>query len=468
MRSVGGALRKGGILCATALVVAGAAGAGQLGEGDFGDAPDGQRAGYLGSTVTGTFPSRHEHDGAHAHDTGAIWLGARADSESDAKLVDQDASDDGVAVALRPCATSTAYVAITVPSGAVGTAYVNLLFDWNRSGSWGGNDRCAPEWAARNVAIDVSQQTERTRVYAIPFRAGTQTRNLWYRAIVSLDQRWTNEKGAGTIARGEVEDSRVGKAATKRVRRRGKIVSLGAICTPAPLVIPSGGTGRILLDRPQGAREVGAVSLAPGVTAKTRARTLSVRGAVLTYRSTSRATRNVDEIVPLQVTYEKLGTLVVRCGIRIVPQPFIRAEPVRSNCTLVGPPSTFAPLGGTSLRGKFRVPGVARSWVRQCGGREDATVGAVEISGFGGAAPAGAILHLGDPTRRVPPARWGCAVAGPDTVRCAGAPVLAANRDYFFDVAFGGALPEALTQVHVVLITPEGEIVGSVESGRAP
>jgi hypothetical protein len=429
--------------------------------------PDGQRAGYLGSTVTGTFPSRHEHDGAHAHDTGAVWLGTRADSESDAKLVDQDTSDDGVSVALRSCAASTAYVAITVPSGGAGTAYVNLLFDWNRSGSWGANDRCAPEWAVRNVAIDVSQQRERTRVYAIPFRGGAQTRNLWYRAIVSLDQRWTSETGAGTIARGEVEDSRIGKAATKRVRRKGKVVSLGAICTPAPLVIPAGGTGRILLDRPQGAREVGAVSLAPGVTAKTRARTLSVRGAVLTYRSTGGTMRTVEEIVPLVVTYEKLGTLVVRCGVRVVHQPFIRAEAVRSNCTLVGPASTFAPLSGSSLRGRFRVAGVARSWVRQCGGRDDATVGAVEISGFGGAAPAGAILHLGDPTRRVPPARWGCAVAGPDSVRCAGEPVLAASRDYFFDVAFGGAVPEGLAQVHLVLFSTAGEVIGSIESGRA-
>jgi hypothetical protein len=456
------------ILCAAALVVAGAAGAARLGEGDFGDAPDGQPAGYFGSSVAGTFPSLHEHDGAHAHDTGAVWLGARADSESQAKLVDRDLSDDGVAVALRSCGTSTAYVAITVPSGGAGTAYVNLLFDWNRSGSWGANDRCAPEWAARNVAIDLSQQRERTRVYAIPFRGGVQTRNLWYRAIVSLDQRWTTDSGAGTIARGEVEDFKVGQPAAKRVRRKGKTVLLGAICTPSPLVIRRGGIGRILLDRPSGARTIGDVSLARGVAAKTRLRTLSVRGAVLTYRSTGGATRTIEEVVPLQITYRKLGTLVVRCGVRVLHQSVIRAEAVRSNCTLVGPPSTFAPLAGVGLRGRFRLPGQARSWARQCGGREDATVGAVEISGFGGAAPAGAILHLGDPTRRVPPARWGCAVTGPNSVRCAGSPELKTSQDYYFDVAFGGAVPDGLVQVHLVLFTPAGEIVGSVESGRAP
>ncbi len=49
-------------------------------------------------------------------------------------------------------------------------------------------------------------------------------------------------------------------------------------------------------------------------------------------------------------------------------------------------------------------------------------------------------------------------------MRCAGDP-LARNRDFFLDVAFEGTAAE-VSQLHLVLLTPTGEIVGSTESGR--
>ena len=51
-------------------------------------------------------------------------------------------------------------------------------------------------------------------------------------------------------------------------------------------------------------------------------------------------------------------------------------------------------------------------------------------------------------------------------MRCAGTP-LRVGANYFFDVSFGGPAPEGLGQVHVVLLSTNGEIVGSVESARA-
>lgn len=466
MGGVGGGLRNVLALGAVALVAVGAATAARLDAGDFGDAPDGRATGYFAGNSTGSFPSLASHDGAHAHDTGTVRFGASASAEADAKLVNADASDDGVAVTLRSCATSTAYVAIAIAPGTTGTAYVNLLFDWNRNGAWGAQDSCAAEWAARNVAIDLSKQTSPTQIYAIPFRAGRQVENLWYRALLSYEQRWTNETGAGAIARGEVEDSRIGNAVSKRARRRGKPVLLSATCTTSPLVVPRGGTGRIFLARTPGSRQIEKVALAPGVVPKNRSRTLTVRGGSVIYKSTGGPSRTVDEVVRIALIYENVGTLIVPCMVRVVQPPLATAEPARTNCTLTGPVSNFAPFeGGRKLRGKLRLGGAPRTWARQCFG-PDAGVGAVEISGFGGAGAIGAVVHLGDPTRRVPPPTWGCAVVGPDTVRCAGTP-LRTNTDYYFDVAFGGGLPDSVSQVHVVLLTTSGEPLGSVESGRS-
>jgi hypothetical protein len=466
MRRVGEALRRVAALGAVGLIVAGAASAARLGEGDFGDAPDGRPTGYFGGATLGAFPSLHARDGAHAHDTGVVRFGASASNEPDARLVDADTSDDGVAVTLRPCATSTAYVSVSAAPGATGTAYVNLLFDWNRNGLWSGQDRCASEWPVRNVAIDLAQHGAGTRVYAIPFRGGVQTRNLWYRALISHEQRWTTEAGTGAIARGEVEDSKVGNPVSRNARRKGRPVLLSAMCAPSPLVVARRSSGRILLDRRPGARSIDSISLAPGVVAKNAVRTLSVRGTVLTYRSTGGPARTVEEIVRVRVSYDKIGSIVVPCRVRVVQPPITRAEPTRANCTLTGPQSEYTILGGTAIRGRLRLGGSARSWARQCGGPDDAAVGGVEISGFAGAAPIGAVLHLGDPTRRTPPPTWGCTPAAPGVMRCAGTP-LRVGTNYYFDVSFGGAVPEGLGQVHVVLLSTNGETLGSVESARA-
>ncbi len=70
-----------------------------------------------------------------------------------------DRADDGVTAALLPhCAPTILTYTITVMPGAPpSVAYVNLWFDWDRSGDWGAVLPCAgvaaPEWAVKNQNV---------------------------------------------------------------------------------------------------------------------------------------------------------------------------------------------------------------------------------------------------------------------------------------------------------------------------
>jgi hypothetical protein len=93
----------------------------------------------------------------------------------------------------------------------VGTAYVNLIADWDRSGRWQGVDRkCGaknppPEWAIQNFAIDLAQQKTQTKLYRISFRAGSARGPLWYRVTLSVDEPLMDGSGTGFFERGEIE-----------------------------------------------------------------------------------------------------------------------------------------------------------------------------------------------------------------------------------------------------------------------
>ena len=116
---------------------------------------------------------------------------------------DQDKADDGVIIpALPNCQPTTLTYNVTVPAGApAGKAYVNLWFDWNRSGFWGGVVPCAgiaaPEWAVQNDIIALPGPG--TYVFTTPvFIAANQNPNqcLWWRITLS-DKPATNDDGRG-------------------------------------------------------------------------------------------------------------------------------------------------------------------------------------------------------------------------------------------------------------------------------
>lgn len=207
------------VACLVALVVAAllapaTAGASSLGAAskyDFGDAPDGRNAGG----VKGKFPSLLASNGARAADSAYAFLGARATVESDSLQTNRDRRDDGVTITrLASCTISEAVVTVNLPTHGMparGTGYVNIMFDWNRNGQWKGKDRrCSgkrvPEWAIKNKKINLSNQASEQKAYRIRFPAGRLTGPIWYRAILSVDEPWKNQSGAGGFERGEVED----------------------------------------------------------------------------------------------------------------------------------------------------------------------------------------------------------------------------------------------------------------------
>lgn len=207
---------------------------------DYGDAPDGAATAY-DSGVTGAFPSELASNGARTSTVDEVWLGQRVNTENDSNQVDADRFDDGVDLKLKSCAKSRAVFLVHVanPGEMTGTAYLNLFADWDESGEWSGADDCAAEWAVRNFPVDLSAQTQAMAVYVPSFTAGQNVKNIWFRAVVTKDQRLYDETGAGSFTSGEVED--YGPAVP------GKGGSYGVKCQPDPLIIAHGDAGKITI-----------------------------------------------------------------------------------------------------------------------------------------------------------------------------------------------------------------------------
>ena len=197
--------------------------------GDFGDAPDGQPAGYANTRIVGRFPTlaRTLHGGgigAHITSPGDERLGRLVTREADAddprdddgrpNLVNGDDGDDGVdgltvdlgGLPLRAQLSITLTVAETAPSGV---RYVNVLIDMNRDGRWGRTIDAAPEWAVRNWII-VSPPGLTTRLRSEPFAIGDRTSlpdGAWMRVLLTRDPIAGDDwDGSGQWIYGEVED----------------------------------------------------------------------------------------------------------------------------------------------------------------------------------------------------------------------------------------------------------------------
>ncbi|MDO8467142.1 MAG: Ig domain-containing protein [bacterium] len=160
----------------------------------------------LAADVIGKFPSLLGSDGARAIDADIVWLGDLRDKESNSKQTDAD-NDDGVVAEFNSCAASesTFKVHLKKPSEITGVAYLNLWADWNRDGEWSGGDECAAEWAVVNYEIDLSKQVAEIQPYVVFFPAG-KTTNVWYRAVISYNEKLTRADGGGEFSAGEVED----------------------------------------------------------------------------------------------------------------------------------------------------------------------------------------------------------------------------------------------------------------------
>jgi hypothetical protein len=215
----------GVVAIATAIAVSLLAPGSSLAKGgtiDFGDAPDGRKAGYGGAPkVAGKFPSVAATPGPRHTPIGGLRLGKGVDGEGNSHQVDRDLFDDGAEATLRNCGASTLEVALNgaaLPAAtrtSAHTAYVNAWFDWNRDGDWADpSDGCRAEWAIQNLPVDMSVlASSGFALLPISFTAGKRTQDMWWRVTLTLDQPVVDPTSKGPpipYVQGETEDYRIG------------------------------------------------------------------------------------------------------------------------------------------------------------------------------------------------------------------------------------------------------------------
>jgi hypothetical protein len=218
---------------------------------DFGDAPD------------PGFPSREASDGAKHSTISFEWLGDVVDAEADSRQVDGDRHDDGIVVGeLVACAENRLEVRITVqgrqnaqhPYDAQHLLYLNVLVDWDGSGSWSGRVWCAEElfaseWAVRNLPIDVSSWPDDVLSAVVPIEVtgGPRTGQAWARFTLSYGEVVSGEDwdGRGSFTYGETEDYLITvslpAAATPEVLASTPVVAASSVASPTSA--PEEGTG---------------------------------------------------------------------------------------------------------------------------------------------------------------------------------------------------------------------------------
>jgi len=179
---------------------------------DFGDAPD------------PGFPSLLDSEGARHFVVQFEWLGEGVNQELDSQQGDADLYDDGVQPGeLLTCQEAELQVKVSVasrddpqhPYDTEHLLYLNVLVDWDGNGSWAGTASCAgglaaPEWAIRNLPIDVSSwpQGVTSTVVPLEFMVGPQAGEAWVRFTLSYGQVVSGDDwdGRGAFAFGETED----------------------------------------------------------------------------------------------------------------------------------------------------------------------------------------------------------------------------------------------------------------------
>lgn len=423
---------------------------------DFGDAPDGKLTGYTGGATVGSFPSLLTSDGARTADVATIWLGDKVDKESDSKQVDVDAFDDGVAVTLSSCATSKAslLVHVTKPGTTSGTAYLNMFFDWDKNGKWGGTDSCgADEWAVRNVPVDLSAQTTAVAVYVPSFLAGKNVTNIWYRAAVTLDERMLSETGTGSYAKGEVED--YGPA-----RKPANAKKFGAYCKPNPLILFHGAAGKFEIKPKPGSVPITFVGLANNVTPNTKQRKLQVAGLTVRYTSkkVDKPNRVVFETVPVRVRFGTTASIIVKCNAVVIH--FTPRVPQQQNVhdyttTKVTGAYTVTTSGTNRiLRTRFTPIDTEMVALRLTG---------VDIPLAAQGLPDPHSVDLNINGQGFPP-DWRCDLVPSsqgNIKRCQGTTPLQLNVDSFFDIWFAtGFTPPRSLHAHLL---SNGEVVAAVD-----
>lgn len=197
---------------------------------DEGRAPSGSPTGYVSvagapePATNGKFENRARDGGPLHRDAGVIFAGTFPGFEVSTRTADLTrTADDGLVIpwgfattepagvvdGLAPCSDNRVVVGVEtsrIPDSLIGlSGYINLFFDWDRNGSYEGNDGCADEWGAKNVPFKL----DRKESIAIPLaiRAGRQTMDFWHRTVISVEEKLSSVQPSTSLKFGETEDS---------------------------------------------------------------------------------------------------------------------------------------------------------------------------------------------------------------------------------------------------------------------
>jgi hypothetical protein len=191
------------------------------------------------------------------------WLGEGVDQELDSRQVDADLYDDGVEVGeLLTCKQAEVQVMVSVanrddrqhPYDGQHLLYLNVLFDWDGDGAWGGTVLCpgglaAPEWAVHNLPIDVSSwpQGVTSTVVPLEFMVGPQAGEAWARFTLTYGQVISGDdwEGRGAFTFGETEDYQLTISPPPTPASLSPTAEATATMTPTPMAVPAlpGGAG---------------------------------------------------------------------------------------------------------------------------------------------------------------------------------------------------------------------------------
>jgi hypothetical protein len=213
---------------------------------DLGDAPDNSNSYNTTMTaypgVTGRFPTVFSNGSPpygpiHLEPRQVAFLGEKVTLENEADIgpdedqtnnlepqndkSDLDRADDGVKTPLYlpHCEPTQFEYIVTVMNPFDQGLYVNVWFDWNRSGDWNDNLTCSgttiPEWAVQNQLITVNNAGVYTfttpTFYSWHPDANKDTSQTWMRITLS-DKLWTPQNADDPIGgTGPAEGYRYGE-----------------------------------------------------------------------------------------------------------------------------------------------------------------------------------------------------------------------------------------------------------------
>lgn len=279
--------------------------------GDYGDAPD-------SAEPKANFPSLFASNGAHVKKINEVWLGQTVSREKDS-VQTGDSGDDGVSLDLNLCDESQAYVLVHVGKieETSGKAYLNMFFDWNADGQWSSSAGCADEWALKNYEIDLSQQDGEVAIYTPSFTAGQNIDDIWYRAVLTLNQKMNGADGTGEFESGEIED--YGPLAAPNLPPDKNLYS--ARCEPAVLIVKHGEGGEFTVVENPGSQTITQAELANNVNGNTAERDIGKDGEFAFYYESNQKDppkRIVNELVDVRVRFGQKASKTIKCSVAVV------------------------------------------------------------------------------------------------------------------------------------------------------